>query len=138
MPTLSEIQEILNLVTKFIEGAEPEEHTVFVNGTKTGTCIRATAEDISTLLGGFKVKFRYSYQDGETTTHHYARVRAQGLGKGGREQIEVNSKEVFNDDVILGTTELDGVPAISIEFRYSLEEGGDTTSVKYVVPVSAL
>lgn len=87
-------------------------------------------------LHGLEIPVEYAYLlSGEETTLS-SRLRTQGLGKGGREQIKVNGKDVQGDDVIIAF-EASGVPPkATVEFRFALD--GIQKTVTFVAPLDKL
>ena len=124
----------LSDIIKFLSGlnVSPENHTVLLDGEPKGDCTRASFRSVVSLSGlEFPVDYAYKFEDKETTLS--ARLRSQGLGKGGREQIKVNGAGVKGDDVLVGF-ELDGITPIAyVEFRYL--DGDTERSVKFLAPL---
>ena len=109
----------------------PEAHRVIVDGQPGAVCTRA---EFRTVFGITGVEFpvEYAYADLGKETVLEARLRTQGLGRGGRERLRVDGKDVEAEDVLVSFT-TEGGPAASVEFRWS--EGGTVRSVRFLAPL---
>ena len=123
--SLRTIAEILD------KSAKPEDHIVEVNGERMGTCTRASFRIVFSWSGvEFPVDYAYELEDESVALS--SRLRSQGLGKGGREQITVNGQDVEEDDVLIGM-EADN---LYVEFRYRDGVGEPLESVKFMAPLN--
>lgn len=123
----------LRQLVAFLGGlsVSPESHRVVVDGQPGAVCTKA---DFRTVFGLAGVEFpvEYAYVDLGKETVLRARLRSQGLGRGGRERLTVDGKQVEGEDVVVsfGT---EGGPSASVEFRWS--EGGVARSVRFLAPL---
>ncbi|MBS1718845.1 MAG: hypothetical protein JST35_00190 [Armatimonadetes bacterium] len=119
----------LRQIVTFLSGhIPPDAHRVFIDGEEKGKCTRASFRTV-VVLSGLEFPVDYAYElDGATTTLS-SRMRIQGLGAGGREQIKVNGKDVTGDDVVIGFE----APNAYVEFRF--KDGETPRSVKFVAPL---
>lgn len=125
---------IQSIITLFAKSAPPAEHTVTIDGEVKGTCLHAAFKPVFSLKG-FELVLDYTYALGTTSTTLHSRMRAQGAGAGGKEQILVNGQNVDEDDVVIGADDSAGVGTIYVEFKYT--EGVNRHRVKFSAPVSA-
>jgi hypothetical protein len=126
----------IDQVIRFLSGlhVDPEQHTVLIDGIQKGRCTRASFRTVFSFKGvEFPVDYAYMSDGVETTLS--SRLRKQGLGQGGREEIRVNGKDVVADDVLIGFEAGNGSPSAYVEFRYAESEGGGKRSVKFVAPL---
>lgn len=114
--------------------ARPEEHVVFVDGERRGRCTRASLRPVLSLRG-FEIVLDYAFVDGSDTTALSTRLRGQGVGEGGREQILVNGQDVSNDDVLLGGDDSTGAPSLYVEFKFT--QDGQDRRIKFAAPLTA-
>jgi hypothetical protein len=122
----------LPTIVRFLSGSvEPGNHVVVIDGQESeATCTRASVRTVFGL-GGLEIVVDYAYELGGTTSTLSSRLRRQGLGSGGREQIKFNGKDVTADDVITGFEGSDTLnPVGYIEFRFVAE--GQNRSIKFV------
>lgn len=122
-------------IVKFLSGAHVPagEHIVVIDGEQSGTCTQAS---FRTILGwrGLEFPLDYAFSLDGTTTKLSARLRMQGLGSGGREQIKVNGVDVTGDDVLVGFEAEDPLrPTAYVEFRFNAGEGD--RSIKFLAPL---
>ena len=116
------------------KSAPPSAHLVFVNGQPGGKCLQASFRTVFSL-SGIEFVLAYARESGNARVTYSSRVRPQGVGAGGREQILVNGQDVDRDDVLIGMDDSAGPGSLYVEFRFS--EGGKDQSVKFVAPISA-
>ncbi|MDI9641392.1 hypothetical protein QPK87_06945 [Kamptonema cortianum] len=124
------LHQIITLLTK---SADPSAHTVTVNGQPGGSCTRASFRVVWSM-SGVEFVVDYGRQSGGATTMYSSRVRGQGLGSGGHEQILVNGQHVSDDDVQIGMDSSAG-PALYVEFLFRDATGNQR--VKFSAPLTA-
>lgn len=126
---------LLQLADILRKHASAGDHTVIVDGEDKGKCCTHASFRMVFSFSGVEFPVDYAYSlDGQTHTFR-SRLRREGIGSGGREQIMVDGKDVDDDDVIVGSSSIDGMPAVHVEFRYS--DQGKPHSVIFAAPVSA-
>jgi hypothetical protein len=122
-------------VINFLKGAHvpPSQHKVFIDDVEKGVCTKASVRTVLSL-GGLEIPVDYAYTlDGSETTLS-ARLRTQGLGAGGREQIKVNGHDVQSDDVVISFDGSHGNAVV--EFRFTDENRAQR--VKFVAPLTGI
>ncbi len=126
---------LLDIIKLLNRHAKAEDHKVFVDGTETGTCTRASFRPVISFAHGFELVLDYTQDNAGTKTTYSSRLHQNQLNAGGGEKILVNGQDVDNDDVIVGTDDSVGLGTIYVEFKFS--QASVAKRVKFAAPASA-